>query len=471
MEKLIEPGTARTILVQAKNRQKKYEMKDMMDIMMEALDYVPYFERVAPRKEGMWSMTFEENHIGRIKEVVRKIRKNTSLEFKYVAPPGMEDAEVEATLNESQEKNENTQTTTSKQGPAFAKFRTIHLARIEDDDGTDLLLELLNELRGMGVDQHVQRVSKASDVGVPGHFNITLNTTKDKEKIEKLYKKDKEGKLKYLLIEENPDKKHVLSLESLPEEVPTKVMEAYLSKYLIRPQLEIAIRDFTEYGLGKIELGEGTVTHEGLRRILPRKIWVGPGVSARVATTTEKPWDQCKVLCSLCKEEGHKAWDCPKQTNCFRCKATTHASADCPYCLTCRKYGHPSGACNIGLNSKEDTSKEEVTTEPDRTGVKTINNQLKNKIQQTKPNTKSAEKSGTSRSPPVAQAVQESVNLSDTSDEEESMGGSKEEIPGKKMGTKRRQSHTSPFSSPSKPKKSDKGESKPPRPKSKKKNK
>ena len=71
----------------------------------------------------------------------------------------------------------------------------------------------------------------------------------------------------------------------------------------------------------------------------------------------------------------------------------------------------------------------------------------------------------------MAQAVQESVNLSDTSDEEESMGGSKEEIPGKKMGTKRRQSHTSPFSRPSKPKKSDKGESKPPRPKSKKKNK
>ena len=467
MQKLTEPGTVRTILIQAKNRQKKYEMKDIMDIMMEALDYVPYFERAAPRKEGMWSMTFEENHIGRIKEVVRNIRKNTSLEFKYVAPPGMEDAEVEATLNESQEKNENTETTTTKQGPAFAKFRTIHVARIEDDDGMDLLLELLNELRGMGVDQHVQRVSRAGDVGVPGHFNITLNTTKDKEKIEKLYKKDKEGKLKYVLIDENPDKKHVLKLDSLPEEVPTKVMEAYLSKYLIKPQLEITIKDFTEYGLGKIELGEGTVTHEGLRRILPRKIWVGPGVSARVATMIEKPWDRCKVLCSLCKEEGHKAWDCPKQTNCFRCKAKTHASADCPYCLTCRKYGHPSGAYNIGLNSKEDTSKEEVTTEPDRTGVKTINNQPKNKIQQTKPNKKLAEKSGKSRSPPVAQAVQESVNLSDTSDEEESMGGSEEEIPWKKTGTKRRQSDTSDFSSPSKPKKSDKGEYKPPRRKGK----
>ena len=348
-----------------------------MDIMTEALDYVPNFERVAPRKEGIWSMTFDENHIGRIKEVVRKIRKNTSLEFKYVAPPGMEDAEVEATLNESEEKNEHTETTTTKQGPAFAKFRTIHVARIEDDDRMDLLMELLNELRGMGVDQHVQIVSRAGDVGVPGHFNITLNTTKHKEKIEKLYKKDKEGKLKYVLKEENRDKKHVLKLDSLPEEVPTKVMEAYLSKYLIQPQLEITIKDFTEYGLGKTEVREGTVTHEGLRRILPRKIWVGPGVSAQVATMIEQPWDQCKVLRSLCKEEGHKAWDCPKQTNCFRCKAKTHASAHCPYCLTCRKYGHPSGACNIGLNSKEDTSKEEVMTEPDRTGVKTIDNKLK----------------------------------------------------------------------------------------------
>ena len=69
----------------------------------------------------------------------------------------------------------------------------------------------------------------------------------------------------------------------------------------------------------------------------------------------------------------------------------------------------------------------------------------------------------------MAQAVQESVNLSDTSDEEESIGGSEEEVPWKKTGTKRRQSDTSDFSSPSKPKESDQGpgESKPPRQKGK----
>ena len=60
--------------------------------------------------------------------------------------------------------------------------------------------------------------------------------------------------------------------------------------------------------------------------------------------------------------------------------------------------------------------------------------------------------------------MKESVTLSDTS-EEELMDQSEEEISGKETGTKRRYNHTSTFSSPSKPKKSDKGESKPPQPK------
>ena len=86
----------------------------------------------------------------------------------------------------------------------------------------------------------------------------------------------KEGKLKYALIDENPDKKHILKLDNLPEEVHTKAMEAYLSKYVIKPQMEITIKDFTEYGLGKIEIGEGTVMHEGLRRAIPRMVMGWP---------------------------------------------------------------------------------------------------------------------------------------------------------------------------------------------------
>ena len=86
-------------------------------------------------------------------------------------------------------------------------------------------------------------------------------------------------------------------------------------------------------------------------------------VSARVKSNSQIPWDQYKILCYLCKEEGHKAWDCTKQT---QCKATAHASAECPYCHKCRKYGHESSKCNTGVNNDTDTNTEKSTNQTDR---------------------------------------------------------------------------------------------------------
>ena len=120
MQIYTEPGTICTILVQVKDLRKNYKIEDVMDDLMKALDHFPILPTGGTQgKKGVFAMTFYEDHMGRIKEVVWKIRKNTSLQFKYVTPPGMEDAEVEVTLNESEEENENTQTTITKQGPAF----------------------------------------------------------------------------------------------------------------------------------------------------------------------------------------------------------------------------------------------------------------------------------------------------------------------------------------------------------------
>ena len=63
-------------------------------------------------------------------------------------------------------------------------------------------------------------------------------------------------------------------------------------------------------------------------------------------------------MCPLCKKGGHKAWDCPQQTECCRCKVPMHASADCPHCCTCRKYGHLTEDCKAGQISNEDASRE-----------------------------------------------------------------------------------------------------------------
>ena len=80
--------------------------------------------------------------MGRLKEVVDKIGKITSLKFKYVALLGMEDVEeVEATPNEiNKEVNKDRTQTATKQLPTFACMRTIHVARIRKDNGQELVV-------------------------------------------------------------------------------------------------------------------------------------------------------------------------------------------------------------------------------------------------------------------------------------------------------------------------------------------
>ena len=201
------------------------------------------------------------------------------------------------------------------------------------------------------------------------------------------------------------------------------------------------------------------MTHEGLRRALPRNVWVGPGVKARVATMTEKPWDNYKVLCSLCKEEGHKAWDCPKQKSCYRCKSTTHVAAECPYCTTCSKYGHPYRACTAGTKTTEVNRHEDGTNQEDKSPIRTSTkpaNVQKSPTQTNKPVNNQKNKK---ENPPTAPATHESVNLTDTSSDDEQMEEGDYEKVKRKKSRKRRTSSTDISS---KPKKSGKTEAKPP---------
>ena len=154
-----EPGTVRTILVQAKDLRKKYERKDVMDDMMKALEYFPFFQWVDTRSEkGMFALTFHEEHMGRMKEVINKVRKSTKLKFKYVPPPGVEDViEMEVTQNEAQMESKQYTQTATKHLPTFARMRTIHVARIRVDDEQELLVELLKQIKEVGWDKHLQR--------------------------------------------------------------------------------------------------------------------------------------------------------------------------------------------------------------------------------------------------------------------------------------------------------------------------
>ena len=140
----------------------------------------------------------------------------------------------------------------TKKSPTFTDVRTITVARIREDDELKFG-KLIKELHKLKWNQHLQRVSAKDDAG---HFSITFKDTKSKTIIENMWEtKVKEGKLSYRILEKDPIKEHIMELDNLPEEVPTRVMEAYLSKYLINPKMIITLSDLTEYGMGMIEIG------------------------------------------------------------------------------------------------------------------------------------------------------------------------------------------------------------------------
>ena len=197
----------------------------------------------------------------------------------------------------------------------------------------------------------------------------------------------------------------------------------------------------------KIEIGEGTVM-----------VWVGPGVKTCAVTMTEKPWDNYKALFSLCKDEGHKAWDCPKQKSCYRCKGTTHVAAECSYCTTCRKYGRPYGACTAGTKTTVVNRSENGTNQEDNSPIRTNANPANVPTKSTQTNKPVNNQSNKKQNPPTAPATHECVSLTDTSSDDEQMEEGDYEKVKRKKGRKRRTSSTDISS---KPKKSGKMEAKP----------
>ena len=222
--------------------------------------------------------------------------------------------------------------------------------------------------------------------------------------------------------------------------------------------MEITVRDLSEHGLGKVEIGEATVTHKGLRRAIPRMVWVSPGVRARVTSMTEKPWDSYKVICSLCKGDGHKAWDCPKQTSCFCCMAATHKSADCPYCETCRKYGHLSEGCTANQNSSKDTDEDkkektqDANEKPEKADQQERPPRQKEQPKHPKPVPKvtnmKAEKKSKAKAKPTAAEEQITAATTGSDNEDESeIEFMDEENFHEAIGTKRKYPDTDPDSS------------------------
>ena len=99
------------------------------------------------------------------------------------------------------------------------------------------------------------------------------------------------GELTFELLPQNQPERQKLTLGNLLEECKTSIIQAYLTKYVSYPQVTI-IMDVGEWG--------AVETYKGLKRILPKRFWVGQGVSAEVIKASQIPWDMNNMRCGKC---------------------------------------------------------------------------------------------------------------------------------------------------------------------------
>lgn len=275
--------------------------------------------------------------------------------------------------------------------PAFTHVRTIFVQSTKG--GAITGKDLMDQLHAAELDKLVERFTYR---GKPGLFSLTAKDAEKRVILENTWEdKVKEGKLHFTIHpQENPaQEQQKLTLEGLPEEVKTNTIRAYMAKYVIDPKITL----ITEQGegWGPIETGKAEVVHKGLKRTLPRYVWVGPGVSALVTKTSQIPWDNHKLRCTRCRTDGHVAWECPNPPQCLKCKKDGHIAVNCLQCEICKKWGHESAKCYF----REKESERNEQQEKPRGAEKEVKNRVQNIM--TKKNVEKAEKQKTNTIPTV----------------------------------------------------------------------
>ena len=115
--------------------------------------------------------------------------------------------------------------------PRFTHVRSIFAMKMGEDKNTE---------RDLMTEVHKIKWSQYTSKDVPGHFNLTLKSDTAKEEMEKEWQnKVQKGELTFQLLPQNQPEKQKLTLGNLPEECKTSIIQSYLEKYVINPQVTI----------------------------------------------------------------------------------------------------------------------------------------------------------------------------------------------------------------------------------------
>ena len=236
--------------------------------------------------------------------------------------------------------------------PKYITTRTITVTSRHSDAWK--VEHLIEDLRLMNMLDSIEAIQSTP---LRGEFNITYNREREREEAEETFRVSDTG---FVLVESQLESQTMV-LTGIPVEYSRRALHENIAKYVKNPDIEEVYMQDTHIKTGNIK-----VKHEGMKRPIGRKLYVGPNIGAFVKETSHIAMGQIDLKCVNCLQQGHLQWNCKREKKCFRCRGEGHVGRECERCKICLRWGHGEMECEVGVSTQIERGEEGEKEREDR---------------------------------------------------------------------------------------------------------
>ena len=210
--------------------------------------------------------------------------------------------------------------------------------------------------------QILDKIEGAVSTGQRGTFDVTCYTERDMDEVEQatitaVEEEDFPWRPVSRKDTNEYQMRQSLMLAGVKTELQDKVILSHLNKYMMDPEISREV-----IGASQVKTGKMMVKHKGFKKDIPRRLWIGPGISAWVEGYSHLPISAIKLSCTKCLQDGHMAHQCENEPKCPKCKQEGHKAINCPRCTYCKKLGHKLKECPVRIEDNRTGRNQESET-------------------------------------------------------------------------------------------------------------